>query len=371
MLQLVAGLFSLRRFLAAICVLISVPALPLSAQQAETIDELRREAAAVFGKLEPVDPARLDEPIVRLGRRLFWDERLSASGTVACGSCHQPQDWGADSRRFSIDARGKSTARHSQTVLNALRQPSLRWTGDRRSGAHQAERSLTGSMGFDAADEVIPKLIEFGYEADFAASFPDDPSPLTPARYAAAIEAYEATLVTPAPFDRFLDGDPASLDPIARQGLRLFLDRGCADCHSGPLLGGTSLERFGLHQDFRELTGSEPGDTGLAMTTKNEADRDKFRVAMLRNVARTAPYFHDGSVESLERAVQVMAATQLDAPLGDDETAAIVRFLETLTGELPSNYAPPSALPNDDADVPPTSDRSGDSDASDRRSDRR
>ena len=224
-------------------------------------------------------------------------------------------------------------------------QPALRWTGDRKSGAHQAERSLTGSMGFTNAGDVIPVLREHGYEPMFRAAWPEESSPVNPTNYALALQTYQATLVTPAPFDRYLEGDLAALNPRQLAGLQVFLDRGCADCHDGPLLGGRALRRFGVKQPYWEATGSQKRDAGLFETTKMEADRNKFRVAMLRNIARTAPYFHDGSVDTLREAVQVMAQVQVGARLSDPELESVEAFLEALTGEIPEQFAQPLRFP--------------------------
>jgi cytochrome c peroxidase len=326
------------------------PSGPRTARAAATsadADALRAEARRLFGEIKAVPEANRAAPDVTLGQALYWDQRLSVNGKTACASCHLPEDWGADRRRFSPDARGKLTARNSQTVFNAVLQPSLRWTGDRKSGAHQAERSLTGSMGLASAEAVVPLLKSLGYAAAFKAAFPNDAEPVSPANYGAAIQAYEATLVTPAPFDRFLAGDDHALNATQKAGLKVFMSSGCADCHKGPLLGGGALRKFGVVKDYWTATKSDKQDAGLFETTQNEADRYRFRVSMLRNVARTAPYFHDGSVAELKEAVQVMADVQLGSRLGNADATAIVSFLDGLTGEVPKNYHPPEAAAKD------------------------
>ncbi len=302
-------------------------------------DKLRDEAKQAFGILKTSPSLDLGAADVTLGRALFWDERLSANGKVACASCHR--DAGADSRPFSLDARGKLTTRNSQTVFNAMLQPALRWVGDRKSGAHQAEKSLTGSLGFAAPEAVTPLLKKLDYESAFKSAFPADADPASPSNYAKALQAYQATLVTPAPLDRYLAGDDAALTPPQKIGLKVFMRVGCADCHKGPLLGGTSLKKFGVKSDYWSATRSEKQDAGLFDVSKDEADRYKFRVSMLRNIAKTGPYFHDGSVVELKEAVQVMAQVQLGARLSDANAASIVSFLESLTGDTPAHYSPP------------------------------
>lgn len=304
-------------------------------------DKLRDEAKQKFGILEAAPKPRLSEANVTLGQALFWDARLSGNGKTACASCHLSNDGGADKRRFSPDARNKNTTRNSQTVFNAMLQPSLRWTGDRKSGSHQAEKSLTGSMGFEKADDVVPLLKRFGYEAAFKAAYPKDDEPISHANYAKALQAYESTLITPAPFDRFLAGEADALSEKQRAGLQVFMSVGCVNCHKGPLLGGDSLRKFGVAKEYWTATKSEKKDTGLFEVTKNESDLYRFRVSMLRNIAKTTPYFHDGSVAELNDAVQVMAEVQLGRRLSDLEASEIVLFLNSLTGELPKNYAAP------------------------------
>jgi len=307
-------------------------------------DELRREAAALFGRIQ-AGSGSPESPEARLGRALFWDTRVSLDGKTACASCHSALDWGADRRPSSIDARGEATSRHSPTVFNAMSQPTLRWLGDRKTGASQAEGSLTGSMGFASKQEGVARLARLDYLAAFRAAYPQDPEPLSARNYGRALEAYEATLVTPAPFDRFLGGDEGALSEPQKDGLRAFIATGCAGCHDGALLGGGTFQRFGVVKDYWPETGSKKIDLGRFAATKKEEDRYVFRVPMLRNVAKTAPYFHDGSVERLERAVRVMGAVQLGHTLDDATVDSIVAFLESLTGEVPANYAPPGKAP--------------------------
>jgi len=303
--------------------------------------QLLEDAKATFGIISAPTHEELEKPIVALGRHLFWDERLSANGKVACASCHASSSWGADAERFSLDAKEKRTKRNSQTVFNSLLQPHLRWTGDRKSGAHQAEKSLTGSMGFANPDDLNALLEKHSYASRFVDAFPSIPKAMTPVNYAKAIEAYEATLTTPAAFDRYLHGQAEALSEEQKKGLRLFMQVGCADCHSGKLLGGESLETFGVYGDYWTETGSDPRDAGLFDSTNKEEDRYRFRTSMLRNVEKTGPYFHDGSVATLIDAVRVMAKLQLDKELDPEQIQAIAAFLTSLTGEVPANYSSP------------------------------
>jgi cytochrome c peroxidase len=304
-------------------------------------DALRTQARQQFGALQPAPDAH-SAAMVGLGRALFWDTRVSGDGKTACASCHAADAWGADARRVPIDARGKPMGRNAPTVFNAQLQPALRWLADRKSGAQLAEGLITGPIGFASKQEAVDKLAALGYQGAFRAAFPQDAQPISAANYAKALESYQASLVTPAPFDRWLAGAEQAMTARQKAGLQKFIAAGCGACHGGPLFGGTSVQKFGLARDYWTETGSQSVDTGLFAVTKKEEDKYRFRVPMLRNVARTSPYFHDGSVASLERAVQVMAATQLGQTMDGATAADIAAFLDALTGERPSHFSAPA-----------------------------
>jgi cytochrome c peroxidase len=227
-------------------------------------------------------------------------------------------------------------------VFNSMALPHLRWLGDRKTGADQAEGSMTGSMGFPTKDLAVAKLVELGYGPRFKAAYPEEGSPLSSKNYGRAIAAYQATLATPAPFDRFLAGEDRAMTERQKAGLKAFIDVGCASCHDGAAVGGGEFRKFGKARDYWTETGSARPDVGRFAVTKKEEDKYVFRVAMLRNVARTAPYFHDGSVDTLEGAVKVMARVQLGKDLDERTVSLLAAFLESLTGEVPAHYAAPS-----------------------------
>jgi cytochrome c peroxidase len=309
---------------------------------AQSAGEPRDQFAAMFGRVEAPSAQAINAPMAQLGRALFWDERLSVNGKVACATCHMPEDGSSDRRQFSVDARGKNTSRHSQPVYNAMLQTGgLRWTGDRPSGAAQAEGSMTGSMGFENRELALANLAKHYDKASFATAFPSDDAPVNLKNMAKAIEVYEATLNTPAPFDRYLAGDNNALTAKQKEGMRNFVNVGCAACHSGALLGGSMSMKFGVTKDYWLETKSAKPDEGKFVSTKKDEDKFVFRVAMLRNIADTAPYFHDGSVAKLDEAVRIMASVQLGRQLNTDETSSIVAFLKSLSGKTPVNYAPP------------------------------
>ena len=304
--------------------------------------ELRKFADEMFGRLSAPAAARLSGPEVELGRALFWDTRASLDGKTACASCHPAEDFGADRRRLSVDARADLTSRNSPTIFNTMTLSGLRWLSDRKSGAEQAEGSLTGSMGFKTKDDGIAKLAELKYEAAFKAAYPGEANPLNAKNYGRALQAYQSTLVTPSAFDRFLAGEDRAMTERQKAGLRAFIDTGCSACHDGPLVGGVQLRKFGRNRDYWTETGSPKPDVGRFAMTKKDEDKYVFRVAPLRNVARTAPYFHDGSVDTLDRAVRIMGLVQLGKTLDDNTVGLITAFLESLTGEVPANYSAPT-----------------------------
>ena len=309
-------------------------------------DSLRARAQAVFAPL-PQDMATADHPItpelVALGRKLFFDTRLSVDGKVGCVSCHDPAHYGTDGLPKSIGANQTPNARNAPTVFNAALQIAQHWYGDRRDVEDQAQKSLTGKASFRNPDEpsVVEKLKALGYEQAFAAAFPGMTDPVGSKQAGAAIGAFERTLTTPAPFDRYLQGDDQALSKQAKAGLGLFMDLGCATCHRGAGVGGEVFQRFGLYGNYWEATGSKPIDQGRMADTKNPADQYVFKVPLLRNVTKTAPYFHDGSVQSLPEAVAIMAKLQLGKTLAPKETAELVAFLSSLTGAVPQAFAPP------------------------------
>jgi cytochrome c peroxidase len=227
-------------------------------------------------------------------------------------------------------------------------QAPVHWRGDRASVEEQALKSPLGPAAFGLPDNaaLLQKFNAIpGYRPLFERAFPGQADPVTPENWSKAIGAYERTLMAPAPFDDFLKGKRNALSPQAQAGLRTFMSIGCSGCHSGVLLGGTQFQKFGLYQDYWTLTGSKNVDHGRFDVTKNEADHYVFKVPSLRNVAMTAPYFHDGSVAGLPAAVKIMAKAQLDKELSDEETANIVAFLDSLTGKMPRNFIEAPILP--------------------------
>jgi cytochrome c peroxidase len=321
-------------------------------EQLAKIVTLMNDARANFQPLPVVPPikdmpngaARLD-----LGRRLFFENRVSADGAVSCSHCHQPERHGADGLEKSVGFEGATNARNAPTVFNAALNSKQHWRGDRESLEEQAEKSLLGPATFGNPDyETAMNRLKAvpGYVQAFAKAFPFDKEPVNSKNWGAAIGAFERTLLTPSKFDHFLDGDFTALNETEQAGLRKFVDLGCAGCHGGPGLGGAELKKFGLRGDYWKETGVAEPDRGRAEVTKDDFDLYVFKVPSLRNVAKTTPYFHDGSVAALDRAVKVMGKVQLGADIADADAAAIVAFLGTLSGEAPANFSAPEPYPD-------------------------
>jgi cytochrome c peroxidase len=320
--------------------------------RAEAADStLRAQANALFKPL-PTDLGIAETPTaaerIELGRLLFFDPRISTDGAVSCARCHQPALYGTDALPRSIGAEHRTHPRHAQTVLNTAMQFVQHWRGDRTSVEEQAVKALIappayGNPDFETAMARL-KAIR-AYAPLFARAFPAENTPMTQDNWGKAIGAYVRTLVTPAPFDAFLRGDDAALTAVAKSGLRSFIQVGCATCHNGVGIGGSMYQKFGVTEDYWRATRSTTIDKGRFDVTQDPADLHVFKVASLRNVAMTPPYFHDGSVATLPDAVRIMARVQLGRVLTDAEVTDIVAFLESLTGRLPSSFATAPILP--------------------------
>lgn len=315
-----------------------------SAQAAEE-EKLLIAAKAVFQPIEisiaPSDPVSLAR--IGLGRRLFFENRVSADGNISCAHCHIAKKHASDGLPKAIGVFGKENQRNAPTIFNAALNFKQHWRGDRESLEDQAEKSLLGPASFGNLDQqsAMDKLKAIpGYKSTFLQAFPGEEDPVTLKNWGRAIAAYEHALLSPSRFDAYLAGEKNALSSIEQNGLRLFIQSGCAGCHNGPGLGGANFQKFGLYEDYWKETGTAQIDKGRAEVTKNNDDLYLFKTPSLRNVARTAPYFHDGSIANLTQTVRIMSKIQLNKQMSDDEAASIVAFLNSLTGEVPENYAP-------------------------------
>lgn len=308
------------------------------------LTELQERAKTLFGELpelvdNPENP--ITEEKVILGKQLYFDVRLSKDNTQSCNTCHNLNTFGVDNLPTSPGNDGKNGTRNSPTVLNAALHTSQFWDGRNKDVEEQAGGPILNpvEMAMPSEEFVIERLSEIEeYKALFAKAFPEEEQPITYKNLQKAIGAFERKLITPSKFDDYLAGNEEALNEQEKRGLETFMTTGCITCHSGNALGGQLIQKFGLFGNYWELTKSEKIDEGRFEVTQNEADKYFFKSPSLRNIEKTYPYFHDGSVKNLDEAVKIMAKLQLNKELTDKETNDIIAFLKTLTGDVPQEF---------------------------------
>lgn len=292
----------------------------------------------------------LKQEQIDLGRMLFYETRMSKNQQISCNSCHLLDKYGVDLEPTSPGHKNQRGGRNSPTVYNAAGHFAQFWDGRAKDVEEQAKGPILNpiEMAMASSEKVIEVLESMpGYVAAFKKAFPDHKQPITYDNIATAIGAFERKLVTPSRFDKFLAGDKKALTADEQKGFQTFVAAGCITCHSGPVLGGRMYQKVGLVQPW-------PGvkDVGRFEVTKGEGDRYVFKVPSLRNIAKTAPYMHDGSVRELDKQVQLMARHQLAVELSPADVKSIVTFLHTLTGELPMDYIKKPELPESGPSTP-------------------
>ena len=287
--------------------------------------------------IRPVqDSVPVDMRKVILGNLLFHDVRLSADNTVSCSSCHGLNTGGVDNKPFSEGVGGQHGGVNAPTVFNALYNFVQFWDGRAATLADQAAGPPLNpvEMACKSFDEICDKLkADAAFSKAFTEVYPDG---INEANITNAIQEFEKTLLTPnSRFDKYLKGDMAALTTEELAGYDLFKKYNCATCHVGENMGGQSYELMGIKQDYFADRGTEltVEDNGRFKETKNERDRHRFKVPGLRNVALTAPYFHDATQATLEDAVRSMGKYEVGVDLSQQEVKQIVAFLQTLTGE--------------------------------------
>lgn len=324
------------RLLAAAAALLVLAACGKSAPEPKVDRTARKalsaQAKATLGVLPETMPgSEADTPqLVALGKTLFFEKRLSVTGTQSCNDCHRldgDHPSGSDGERTSDGARGKPGSRNSPSVKNAGFHVAQFWDGRAKTLEEQAEgpllnpveMAMPNAAAVEAALRAAPE-----YGEPFAAAFPGEAQPTTLRNAARAIAAFERTLKTRDRLDDFLKGELDALSHREAAGLQLFLKTGCTTCHNSPTIGANQYQLLGLVKPW------DTNDDGRFAVTKNEEDRRKFKVPSLRNAVSTGPYFHDGSVDRLDEAVKKMAWHQLGKELTDDEIDSIVAFLGAL-----------------------------------------
>ncbi|WP_299209635.1 cytochrome-c peroxidase [Thermocrinis sp.] len=326
------------------------------AVQRDSDSALLREARKYFQPLPKEIPAPPDNPTtkekVELGKMLYYDPRLSLSGVISCNTCHNLATYGVDNVETSLGHGFKTGGKNAPTVLNAGFHIAQFWDGRAKDLEEQAKGPILNpvEMAMPSPELVVERLKSIDeYVKAFKKAFPQDKDPVTYDNVAKAIAAFERTLVTPSRFDEFLRGNTKALTKTEKEGLKLFIEKGCVSCHNGVGLGGNMFQKFGIYKPYPY---QDPEDLGRYNVTKNEADKYVYKVPSLRNVTRTYPYFHDGKVWDLREAVKIMGETQLGITLTEEEVAKIVAFLDSLTGRIPEHALKLPVLPPSSPNTP-------------------
>lgn len=304
-------------------------------------DDVMKRAQALFKPVPTKHPAQKDNPSnpakIDLGKKLYFDPRLSSSQLISCNTCHNVGLGGVNLQETSIGHGWQKGPRNAPTVFNAVFNIAQFWDGRAEDLKAQAKGPVQAAVEMNNKPEQVVETLKSipGYGPLFEKAFPKVKDPVTFDNMARAIEVFEATLLTPdSPFDRYLQGKRKAISPVAEEGLRLFVNKGCVACHGGINVGGAGYFPFGV----REVPSTEirpAGDVGRFKVTNTESDRYVFKAPSLRNVAITQPYFHSGKVWKLKDAVEIMGSAQLGISITSDEAGDIVAFLHTLTGRQP------------------------------------
>ncbi len=313
--------------MAAMCTLVLVPA---AAVAAPADGEAWKSIFTALPDSTPSEAKPMTPEKVSLGKKLYLDKRLSKNQDISCNSCHRLDSFGVDNEPTSPGHKGQRGGRNSPSSFNAALHIAQFWDGRAATVEAQALGPILNpiEMAMDSEAAVIDRLkADPTTVKEFAAAFPGEKEPLTYANVGNAIGAFERTLITPSRFDDWLKGDAAALTADEKRGAKLFAETGCTACHNGATLGGQMYQKLGLVKPY------DTKDQGRFEQTKNEGDKFVFKVPSLRNVAKTGPYFHDGSIKTLPEAVSLMAEYQLGKKLDSQQVSDIVTFLNALTAK--------------------------------------
>lgn len=299
----------------------------------------------IDSRRNPVTDEKVD-----LGRMLFYDTRLSLNNSISCNSCHNLSEYGVDGKTASPGHQGQLGERVSPTVYNVAGHFRQFWDGRAETIEEQAIMPVTNPVEMAMPDEdyvlgVVGSIP--GYVDAFEQAFPDDSEPVNLENFGKALGAFQRVLTTPSPWDAFLAGDKDALTNEEKQGFNDFVAAGCIACHMGTYLGANNFQKVGLARPW-----PNQDDQGRYEVTGEDSDRMMFKSSSLRNVEKTSPYFHDGSAETLDEAVQVMAEYQLGRELPDEQVDSIVIWLKSLTGEIPEDLIAEPELPESGPDTP-------------------
>lgn len=306
--------------------------------------DLDEQARQLFGSLEltaesPDNPFSVEK--VKLGQKLYFDKRLSLDNRQSCNTCHNLATYGVDNEPTSKGNNGGRGDRNSPTTLNAAFHFVQFWDGREPHVEAQAGGPVLNPVEMEMPSEaaVIERLFaDAKYQEMFNAAFPDKSNPITYDNMKKAIGAFERELVTQSPFDAYMDGDDNALSSKEKRGMKTFIETGCVQCHTGPLLGGNQFQKFGVFGNYWDETKSKKIDEGRFAVTGDENHKYQFKVPSLRNIDKTYPYFHDGSVKDLSEVIRIMGKVQLNKSLTDSDIDDMIAFLKTLTGDIPDHF---------------------------------
>jgi cytochrome c peroxidase len=294
--------------------------------------------AAEDEPIQPLVAAQVTDPAkVELGKKLWFDPRLSRSGFISCNSCHNLSMGGSDNVAASVGDRWQKGGINSPTVLNSVLNIAQFWDGRAKDLADQAGGPIENPIEMNSTHEIAVATLRSipGYVAEFKSVYKVDAIDIQ--QITDALATFEATLVTPnARFDQWLKGDKTAITDVELKGYQLFKTSGCVACHNGPAVGGNMFMKMGVVAEYKT---DHPAE-GRSAVTGNVIDRFTFKVPTLRNVELTYPYFHDGAAQTLTEAVDIMGRLQLGRVYTEEENAQIVAFLKTLTGDQPQITMP-------------------------------
>ena len=315
--------------------------------------QVNAEALKMFAPL-PAMMSSPDNPVtdakVTLGRILYYDPRLSANQKISCNTCHPLDAYGAEAKPVSTGHKNQKGNRNAPTVYNAAGHFVQFWDGRAPTVEEQAKGPITNPVEMAmpsnaAAVQVIQSMPE--YVALFQTAFPNDKDPVTYNNMALAIGAFERGLVTPSSWDAFVEGDQSALTDAEKSGFNTFAATGCQWCHYGAYVGGAVYQKLGVVKPWPNQT-----DQGRYQLTKEDIDMMVFKVPSLRNIKKTGPYFHDGSVATLDQAIRNMAIHQRGIPLTKAQVKSIEIWMNSLTGQVPMSYIMPPELPKSTPQTP-------------------
>lgn len=307
-----------------------------SSEEKKEKSDLMKKATTFFQPISSITYEDIPAEKVALGKQLYNDKRLSKNNTISCNSCHQLNNFGVDNLPTSLGDSKELGDRNSPSTFYAFLHTSQFWDGRAVDVEEQAGMPILNPIehGIPDEDYLVDKLSKIDeYQKLFSQVYGEENS-ITFENITNAIGAFERKLYATSKFDEFLDGDEKALNAKEKKGLQAFIDNQCITCHTGIALGGHMKQKFGLFGDYWEMTGSENIDTGLHQVTGKDTDKYIFKVPSLRNIEKTYPYFHDGSVDDLAEAVKIMGKLQSNKDISDEDVDLIIAFLKTLTADI-------------------------------------